>query len=429
MNAMIAKVKDIFEKGNKAMRHNRQLLYNDPVTKLYNRRYLMMKFPSFLGDDTFYDYGTITLFRLHGAQEANQKIGHQRVDELFASLGALIQSHGEEHRDMIAARLNGTEFVLLLPDCDGEEGLEITRQVCKATQMILPHYGLDDRETFGINAGVYRYSRNQSVGDILSKADYALTQANLLPRGEAYSYATHDVDAIMGKEAWRDVITGAMRQQRFELIFWPVLDLHTKGLKHKVMSFALEDAEGNRYSYGKFIAPVINLGLESAVYLHVVGQLLKYELCEACAVRLPSSFLNHPNLFSELNTLFEEYAKEHHGRITFELPDSLIVENLDLVLQFAGLFKRYGFGFGINQFTGESKNYSFLQEFKPAYIKANATFLLDQSPQSMSTLQIVTDSLGIELIAESVMNEEQMDKLEALNIFGIQGPMAERFIS
>jgi EAL domain-containing protein (putative c-di-GMP-specific phosphodiesterase class I) len=70
-----------------------------------------------------------------------------------------------------------------------------------------------------------------------------------------------------------------------------------------------------------------------------------------------------------------------------------------------------------------------LQEYKPAYIKANATFLLDQSPQSMSTLQIVTDSLGIELIAESVMDEEQMDKLEALKIFGIQGPMAERFLS
>ena len=43
MNAMISKVKDIFEKGNKAMHHNRELLYNDRVTRLYNRRYLMMK--------------------------------------------------------------------------------------------------------------------------------------------------------------------------------------------------------------------------------------------------------------------------------------------------------------------------------------------------------------------------------------------------
>jgi EAL domain-containing protein (putative c-di-GMP-specific phosphodiesterase class I) len=98
------------------------------------------------------------------------------------------------------------------------------------------------------------------------------------------------------------------------------------------------------------------------------------------------------------------------------------------VLQFAGLFKRFGFGFGINQFTGESKNYSFLQEFKPAYIKANAAFLLDQSPQSMSTLQIVTDTLGIELIAESVMDAAQLEKLAESGIFTIQGPMAEKLV-
>ena len=426
MNAMISKVKEIFEKGNKAMRHNRQLLYNDPVTKLYNRRYLMMKFPTFLGEDSFYDYGAIALFRLHGALEANKLIGHQRVDELFASLGSLIQSRGEDHKDIIAARLNGTEFALLLPDCDGDEGFEIALQVCKATQMMLHHYGLNNDDTFGINAGVYRYSRDQSVGDILSKADYALAQANLMPNGQAYHYVTHDVDTIMGKEAWRGVIIDAMEHRRFELAFWPVFDTRAKALKHSVMTFSLKDAEGHNYSYGKFIAPVISLGLEPSVYLHVIEQLLLRDDCAACSVRLPSSFMNHPNLFSELGALFEQHGKKHRGTIVFELPDTLIVENLDLVLQFAGLFKRHGFGFGINQFTGESKNYSFLQEFKPAYIKANAAFLLDQSPQSMSTLQIVTDTLGIELIAESVMDETQLEKLSESGITTIQGPMAEK---
>ena len=428
MNAMISKVKEIFEKGNKAMRHNRQLLYNDPVTKLYNRRYLMMKFPTFLGEDSFYDYGAIALFRLHGALEANKLIGHQRVDELFAALGSLIQSRGEDHKDIIAARLNGTEFALLLPDCDGNEGLEIADQVCKATQMMLMHYGLDKSDTFGINAGVYRYSRDQGVGDILSKADYALAQANLMPHGQAYHYVTHDVDSIMGKEAWRGVITDAMERQSFDLAFWPVFDTRAKTLRHSVMTFSLKDAEEHSYSYGKFIAPVISLGLEPAVYLHVIEQLLLRDDRTACSVRLPSSFMNHPNLFSELNSLFERYENRRHGTIVFELPDTLIVENLDLVLQFAGLFKRFGFGFGINQFTGESKNYSFLQEFKPAYIKANAAFLLDQSPQSMSTLQIVTDTLGIELIAESVMDAAQLEKLAESGIFTIQGPMAEKLV-
>ncbi|MDX1295335.1 MAG: LapD/MoxY N-terminal periplasmic domain-containing protein, partial [Sulfurimonadaceae bacterium] len=408
MNAMVGKVKDIFEKGNRAMRHNRQLLYNDPVTKLYNRRYLMMKFPQMVGEESSYDYGSISLFALHGAQEANQVIGHQRVDELFAALGSVIQSRGEDYEEIIAARMNGTEFALLLPGCDEHEGFEIAEQVCKAAQMMMKHYELDDSETFGLNAGSYRFSRDQSIGDILSKADYALAQANLMPKGSAYNYVTHDVDSVMGKEAWREIITDAMQNDRFELAFWPVCDTRTKALHHSVMTFSLSDAEGKSYSYGKFIAPVISLGLESTVYMHVIDQLLRRPGIDECSVRLPSNFLSTPNLFSDLSVLFEHYAETRKRRITFELPDSLIVSNLDLVMQFAALFKRYGYGFGINQFTGESKNYSFLQELKPAYIKANAGFLLDQSPQSMSTLQIITDTLGIELLAESVMEEEQL---------------------
>jgi diguanylate cyclase (GGDEF)-like protein len=428
MNAMVGKVKDIFEKGNRAMRHNRQLLYNDPVTKLYNRRYLMMKFPQMVGEESSYDYGSISLFALHGAQEANQLIGHQKVDELFAALGSVIQSRGEDYDEIIAARMNGTEFALLLPGCDENEGFEIAEQVCKAAQLMMTHYELDDSKTFGLNAGSYRFSRDQNIGDILSKADYALAQANLMPRGSAYNYVTHDVDAVMGKEAWRDIITDAMKNDRFELAFWPVCDTRSKKLHHSVMTFSLNDAEGKSYSYGKFIAPVISLGLESTVYMHVIDQLLRRPGLDECSVRLPSNFLNTPNLFSDLSKLFEHYAETRKRHITFELPDSLIVSNLDLVMQFAALFKRYGYGFGINQFTGESKNYSFLQELKPAYIKANANFLLDQSPQSMSTLQIITDTLGIELLAESVMEEGQLEKLAKHDIFVIQGPVAEKLL-
>jgi len=428
MNLMITRVQDIFEKGNKAMRHNRELLYNDPVTKIYNRRYLMMKFPEFIGEQSSYDYGSFTLFALHGAQEANQLIGHQKVDELFASLAALIQSRGEDYKDMITARINGTEFGLLLPGCNGEEGLEIARQVCKATQMLLGHCGLDKSDAIGINAGTYRFTRDQSIGDVLSKADYALAQSNLQGRGNAYHYVTEDVNAIMGKEAWREVIVQAMEQNRFELAYWPVCDTRGMSLHHSVLTFSLTDAQGRYYSYGKFIAPVISLGLESDLYLHIIDMLLGRKTETECSVRLPASFLGTSNIFAELTALFERHKRERTRRINFELPDSLIIGNVDLILQFAGLFKRYGFGFGINQFTGESKNYAFLQELKPVYIKANATFLLDQSPQTMSTLQIVTDTLGISLIAESVMDATQQERLASSDIRIIQGPQAEKLL-
>lgn len=41
MNAMVSKVKDIFERENETLVKYQELLYKDAETKLYNRRYLV----------------------------------------------------------------------------------------------------------------------------------------------------------------------------------------------------------------------------------------------------------------------------------------------------------------------------------------------------------------------------------------------------
>lgn len=427
MNTMITKVKEIFEKGNKAMQENRELLYRDRTTGLYNRRYLMMKLPQYLGEESSFDYGVVILMALHGAQEANQTLGHQQTDEMFAALGALLKQHGEGYREEVSARLNGTEFALLLPGCSDGTGRSLAESLCRAAETLLQEFGLEG-EAYGVNAGLYRFHREQSAGDILSKADYALSQANLLPPGGVYDYVTHDVDSIMGKEAWRKIIRDALKMHRLHFTFRPVVDLRDRQVHHRVTTFSVADESGNDYSYGSCIAPIISLGLESSVYLQVIETLLDGDAIVPdtgkYAIRLPLDFLYTPHLTEKLTALFERHGQKS-SRIIFELPDALIGENIDLVTHFAHLFKQFGFRYGINQFSGASRDYAFLQEFKPAYIKAGATFLTDQSLQGMHTLHSLTQAIGIELIAESVMETSQLERLKELGIHLVQGPQAE----
>ncbi len=432
MNAMVKKVEDIFEKGNKAMRHNHELLYNDNVTKLYNRRYLMMKLPQYVDEESIYDAGGLILIALEGAQEANKAIGHQKVDELFGTLGGLIQSHGDDFDDMLAARVNGTEFALLMPGCEADEALEIAQQICKASEMMLEHYKLSKADGFGVFAGVYDYRREDSISDILSGADYALAQARLLPLDNAYLHTAEALESVMGKESWREVISDGMRHNRFSMNFWPVYNTKAKALQHKVMTFCLNDQNGVTYSYGQFIAPVISLGMEDDVYLHVIKHLMALQdpalSKQSIAVRTPTDLLKSVSFMNNLAALFEQYAHDLPFSMIVEIPDKLIVENLEHVRQLAALFKRFNVRFGINQFTGESKNYDFLKEIKPLYIQADTAFLLDQSQQSISTLQIITDSLGIELMAAGVRTHKELERLSKLHIFTIQGPLAEELV-
>ncbi len=432
MNSMVIKVQDIFDRSDKAMHHNHELLYKDSLTGLHNRRYLMMRFPEYIGEETAYEHGTLMLFAFHGALEANKVIGHQNVDVLFHKIGKIVQNKGRHIDDSIAARVNGTEFMLLLPGCLGSEGLRIALRIIRAVQTVLRDKGLEDKETFNITAGVMGYDRDKDIGTILSGADYALSQANHLTDEQIYLDKNHKSSTVMGKEAWRNIITDALEEDRFRLDFWPVFDARSKKVYHKEISFTLLDDEKNLYSYGKFIAPVITLGLLAEVYMNIIRQILNTSASNAgsslCSLRLPSDFFHTPNITLALEPLLEAHADTLSIELIFGIPERFIATNMELSNSFIALFKRFGFGVGIYQFTGESEEYSYLKALRPAYLKADASFLLDQDQQSMSSLQIITNSLGIELIATGITETAELEQLGKAHIHTIQGPLAESYI-
>lgn len=429
MNAMVIKVNDIFEKSDKAMHHNHILLYKDELTTLHNRRYLMMKLPQYIGDETAYGHGVLMLFALHGTLEANQIIGHKRVDGMLNRIGTIIRSSSEHFNDAIAARVNGTEFMLLLPGCKEDEGLKIARQTDNEIRKLFTEHDLNDKERFGVTAGIVTYNRDNTTGEILSGVDYALSQANLMAQESVYFYKNHTTETIMGKDAWRSMITDALEHNRFSLEFWPVYNTKSKTLHHKVMTFSLEDSEQTSCSYGKFIAPVITLGLLAEVYLNVIRQMLHLSAAKIaspnCSLRLPEDFFHTPNITHALEPLFEAHAETLDFNLVFDIPEHFIARNMELANSFITLFKRYGFAIGIYQFTGESQEHTYLKELKPAYIKADISFLLDQDQTSMSALQIITDSLGIELIATGITDEDELENLKSFTVHTIQGTLAE----
>ena len=432
MNAMVKRVEEIFEKGNKAMRHNHELLYNDPVTKLYNRRYLMMKLPQYINEETVYDIGALIIIAFEGAQEANKAIGHQKVDELFGSLGGVIQSHGDDFKDMLAARLNGTEFALLLPGCEADEAKDIAGQICAASKMMLHHYGLEKEKGFGVFAGAYSYVREDTISDIFANVDYALAQAKLLPLDNAYLHTSEQLDEVMGKDRWREIVQSGIENNRFNLNFWPAVDVRSASLHHYVLSFTLNGEGDTRYSYGQFIAPVISIGLEDDVYLHITEQLLINHPASITggqvALRIPASLLQSAAFLQRFHNLMALHVHRLDFRLIIEISDMLIVENLEQVKSLTKMLKEYNIRFAISQFTGEAKNYDFLKEIKPLYIQTDLTYLLDQSQQSMASLQIMTDSLGIELMAGGVKSDEELSQLKERHVYTIQGPLAEKLL-
>lgn len=430
MNAMVMKVEDIFRKGEEAAQRNRELLYNDPITKLFNMRYLKLKLIDLINLENKTNGGTIFFVSLDGVGIINQKLGGKVVDEIFIKAAEIFTLLTKDFQDKVIAR-ERTEFTLVLPDCNSIEAEEIAKNIDERFNKLVKEYELNPKDVH-LSIGLYQYKPRTSIADLLTRADSALTLAKADENSNIHIHEDKEKGNAMGKEQWRNVIEESIDKNFFSLKFWPTLNAKTKEINHKVMTFTIDGGENKKYFYGDFIAPAINLGLVSKMYMVALKDLIASSHDELegsnCSIRLSNEFIKDPNAFHELSALFEKYAKTLNFKLSFEVSDSFAINNRVILKTYVDLFSKYNFGFGINSFTGEATEYGYLKELNPEFLKADCAFLLDQSEDSMSALQVITDSLGIEIIATYVKTQDELEKLQKMHINSVQGPITDTIV-
>ncbi|MBD3824096.1 MAG: diguanylate cyclase [Epsilonproteobacteria bacterium] len=427
MNAMVAKVKAMFDKGNEELKRQKEREYTDSLTKLKNRKYFIDKLPEFLKIDAANKGGVNILMGLGGVIEANEKIGHKEVDALFVRMAQILQAYGSNFEGSIVARLNGTEFTLFIPDCDISHATEAAKELQRSVQEAIMEAGLACDETYPA-LGVYEYHHKESVAEFLAHCDNALTQAKFDDNHFHADRADTALD-IMGKDAWRESILGALESNGFSFVSWKAVDTKAKKVAHNVLSITMKTKEGTTYSYGQFMASANQVGLSAKIYHHVLEMLYRAPdmrlLNQTCSLRLSYEYLNSTNTFHELSTLFKSHAKKLHFKLIIELPDKLLRKHSELMLEYKELFEKNGIEVGIFEFIGESSDYGYLSDLRPVYIKAEASYFLNQSSESLGALKLITQSAGISLIAASVMDMATLQELQRRDIHTIQGKAAD----
>lgn len=427
MNTMISKLRTMFEKASEELKKHKELEYTDSTTKLRNRKYFIDKLPEFLKIDASSKGGITMLIALVGAKEANETIGHREVDNLYVDIAHIFKSYASNYVDSIVSRINGTEFSLFLPNCTPEDGLELARGIHQSVSESILSYNLDDTKTY-VAIGLYEYSHTQSVAELLSYADNALSKAKFTDSMIHLDRAEDSVE-VMGKDAWREVINEAIDYARFSFVSWHVYNAKTSKVDHNVLSISMKDEKGNTYSYGQYMASAIQLGLSSKIYKTAIDTLFRVPdmrlKSSLCSLRLSYEYLSLHATYNEMKELFEEFAIHLPFKLIVEIPDKLAREKKELMQLYKNLFETYNIEMGLFEFIGEGEDYSYLQELRPIYIKAEASYFVTQTDHSLHALRLITDAIGTSLIATSVMDKNTYLALEKKGIHIVQGKITE----
>lgn len=148
----------------------------DPLTKLYNRRYL---------DETLARECSraqrsgkplsVLVMDIDHFKKVNDTYGHDAGDAVLAAFARMLQT-GIRKED-IACRLGGEEFVLVLPDASLEQGIVRAEKICEAARALAIKFHSDVLNVT-VSIGVCDYPEHgQTPEELIQRADICLYKA------------------------------------------------------------------------------------------------------------------------------------------------------------------------------------------------------------------------------------------------------------
>ncbi|MBI3404766.1 MAG: GGDEF domain-containing protein [Acidobacteria bacterium] len=148
---------------------NRELALLDPVTEVYNRRYLRVLLAKEVSRVKRYGKGlSVMLVDITGFRKVNESLGHTGGDVVLRQIAHLLQTR-IRNSDFIV-RFGGDEFLVVLPDTDDAGVYILGRRLKEGMREWSRRSGMDEF-ALKLAIGVAKYSADRPVDELLKLAE------------------------------------------------------------------------------------------------------------------------------------------------------------------------------------------------------------------------------------------------------------------
>ncbi len=181
----IKKLQDDLKRTNELLL---EISNTDPLTGLYNRRYLMENL-----DKEFQRVRrkeselALIIIDLDHFKSINDTYGHQQGDEVLVEVALQMQKHLRSYD--IAARYGGEEFVAVLPESSKEEAMHVAERL-RASVEALGFSGDSGQHivvTISLGVAVFPSPKVDCIDSLIRQADEALYRAKRNGRNQVES--------------------------------------------------------------------------------------------------------------------------------------------------------------------------------------------------------------------------------------------------
>lgn len=405
----------------------------DLLTGLYNRNFFMDHLDQFITravEDQA--KGAVIYISLDKYQDVRTEHGISASDHMLTDVAILL-------KDKLAnfgmlARFEGPVFILLAQNTDAKQIEKISRATCK---IIAEHFADIGGKTVQSTASIGITLLNETTSnsqDCVARAEKGSFIAHKEGGNNFHIYnpAIEDMAEHEQADVWSSRIKTALKENKFHLLFQPIVSLHGEPGAHYEVLLRLNDEAGNEVPPSEFIPAAEQASLMNFVdrwvmvnSFLVLSKLQKEGKKTRLFIKLSSSSLTDPEFLSwlrdRINTL-----KLDADSLVFEISEETALNFLKQAKTVVSGLNELHCRTTLENFGMEQNTYQSLKHLKVNYIKVHMKLIhgLAQSVENQDKVKSIAEhanAKNIQTIAAFVEDANSLAVLWQCAVDFIQG--------
>ncbi|MFY9461416.1 diguanylate cyclase/phosphodiesterase [Aquabacterium commune] len=423
MNAVVLRMKSVFEEQAGQVELLRQQAHCDPLTGLSHRRHFMAQLGAALSSEEGSGDGVIYLIRISDLAGINRLLGHRQTDVLLQRLARVLTEESAGVPGAAMGRLNGGDFAVCLmsshvPLPQAEHYADALKRAF--TEQAVPA---------AVVVGGVRWKRGVTMQSVLAAADSALARAESRGAFSVELSALADAQAVvLGEDEWRRRLGNALQTGRAQLMRYPVVDRQLKLLHHECPMRLQLEADGPFETAAMWLPMALRTGLisqidEAAVSL-ALAQIAQDQ--QPRGVNIAPNSLLDSGFVPRLRALLA--AKPEAARLLWlEVAEAAAVERFELVRELCKQLRPLGARVGLEHAGDRLTRIESLFEAGLDYVKLDASVVQGVANDAARAAFVsgtvnMLHGLGLQVYGEGVNEPADILALRQCGIDGVTGP-------